>query len=123
MAAPSLEPVVLEPAMRIRAILPNDGSDRRLLEALLRDKGVTRADTVSVRAVASLRDATSKRGRLPEPALARLVTVIVSPDQADELFDYIFGAAQVARPGGGSVMMDQLCGATENRLPTGLPER
>jgi len=117
------ETAALEPAWRIRAILPDDGSDRRLLEALLRYKAVTRADTVPVRAVAALQDAHTRRGHLPEPVLARLVTVVVSLAEADGVFDYIYATARVGRPGGGTVLMDQLSGATVYKLPPGLPEQ
>jgi hypothetical protein len=116
MTAISAITVALEPACRIQAILPNDGSDRRVLEGLLREKGVTRADTVPVRAVAMLTAAKTKRNRLPEPVIARLVTVIVSPNDADELFDYIYASARVGRPGGGSVLMDRLSSATIQNL-------
>jgi len=121
MTAKPLSSLPCEPARRIRVILPDDGSDRRLLEGLWRDKAIVRADTVSVRAVAALREAHSRRGRLPEPVLARLVTVIVSPADADDLFDYIYATAQIGRPGGGTVFMDLLAGATLYELPQGLP--
>jgi hypothetical protein len=117
MAPMSAITMTLEPACRIQAILPNDGSDRRVLEGLLREKGVTRADTVPVRAVAMLTAAKAKRNRLPEPVIARLVTVIVSPNVADELFDYIYATARVGRPGGGTVLMDKLSSATIQNLP------
>jgi hypothetical protein len=123
MTVNSSETAAFEPARRIRAILPDDGSDRRLLEGLWRDKGVTRADTVPVRAVAALLEAHTRRGRLPEPVLARLVTVIVSPAEADGVFDYIYVTARVGRPGGGTVLMDRLSGATVYKLPPGLPEQ
>lgn len=111
-----------EPAKRIQAILPDDGSDRRLLEGLRRDQGVTRADSVPVRGVAALQETQTRRGRLPEPTLARLVTVIVSPAEADAVFDYIYTTARVGRPGGGAVLMDRLSAATAYELPPGLPE-
>jgi hypothetical protein len=117
MTVNSSETAAFEPAQRIRAILPDDGSDRRLLE------GLARADTVPVRAVAALSEAHTRRGRLPEPVLARLVTVIVSPAEADAVFDYIYATARVGRPGGGTVLMDRLSGATVYKLPPGLPER
>jgi len=121
MTVNSSETAAFEPARRIRAILPDDGSDRRLLEGLWRDKGVTRADTVPVRAVAALLEAHTRRGRLPEPVLARLVTVIVSPAEADGVFDYIYATARVGRPGGGTVLMDRLSGATVYKLPPDSP--
>jgi hypothetical protein len=40
-----------------------------------------------VRAVAALQEAKTKRGRLPEPTLARWVTVVVTETEADAVFD------------------------------------
>jgi hypothetical protein len=112
----------LQSSKLILVALPDDGTDRRLLEALRRDKGVTRADTVSVRAVAALQDAAAQRGKLPEATLGRLVTVVSSEQEADALFDYIYRVAAIDRPGGGIVMMHRLSGATPFLLPEGLPD-
>jgi hypothetical protein len=106
----------------IMVALPDDGTDRRLLKALRREKGITRADTVSVRAVAALQEAKTKRGRLPEPTLARLVTVVVTETTADAVFDYIYEVAEIGRPGGGMVLMGRLLGATPFLLPEGVPD-
>jgi hypothetical protein len=100
--------------------LPDDGTDRRLIKALRREKGITRANTVSVRAVAALQEAKTKRGRLPEPILARLLTVVVTEIEADAVFDYIYEVAKIDRPGGGMVLMGRLLGAMPFLLPEGV---
>jgi hypothetical protein len=111
-----------ETCKRIMVVLPNDGTDRRLLKVLRREKGITRADTVSVRAVAALQEAKTKRGHLPEPILARLVTVVVTETEADAVFDYIYAVAKIDRPGGGMVLMERLLGATPFLLPEDVPD-
>jgi hypothetical protein len=75
-----------------------------------------------VRAVAALQEAKTKRGRLPEPTLARLVTVVVSETEADAIFDYIYAVAAIDRPGGGMVLLERLLGATPFLLPAGVPD-
>jgi hypothetical protein len=112
----------LKPAKRILVLLPDDGTDRKLIRALRREYGVTRADTIPVRAVAALQQAKARRARLPEPSLARLLIVIVNPDEADSVFDHIYTAGQIARPGGGVVLMDRQTSATPYVLPEGVPE-
>lgn len=115
-------PFALHASKRIRALLPDDGTDRHLMAALRAEMGVNAADTVAVRAVSMLRQATSSRDKLPESELARLVTVIVAPEQADAVFEFMFITADIGRPGGGMLLMDRLMGSTPFILPDSLPE-
>jgi len=115
-------PQPLEAGKRILIVLPDDATERVLMKALRRDRNVTRVDSVSVRAIAVLQEAKTKRGRLPEPALARLVTVVVNEAEADAVFDFIYESAGMNRPGGGMILMDRLSGATPFRLPEGVPD-
>ncbi len=119
----SFEPdFALQSGKRIQVVLPDNGTDRELMQALRRDMGINRADTIAVRAVAALQQAKTKRGRLPEPVLAKLITVIVTDEQADAVFDFIYRTANIGQPGGGMVMMDRLLGTTAYALPEGVPD-
>lgn len=112
----------LQAAYCIRALLPDDGTDRRLLTGLLREHGITRADSVAVRAVGVLQAARTRSGRLPEAELAKLVTVVVDTEEVGMLFDYICITGNIGRPGGGMVMTERLLGATPFSLPAGVPD-
>lgn len=111
---------LLQSGRRITVLLPDDGTDRRLIRALHDDKGITRAESVAVRAVAMLHEARASKGKLPEAELARLVTVIVEATEADAVFGFIHTTANIDRPGGGLLLMERLVGAMPFVLPAGV---
>ena len=115
-------PFSLEAARRISAIVPDDGTDLKVMTKLLHDKGITRAGSVPLRSVSALREARTKSGKLPEPLLARVVTIIVARKDADDIFEFVCDVANIERPGGGMVTMSRLLGATSFPLPEGVPD-
>ena len=104
-------------AKLISCILPDDGTERRLLNWLRDEKGIARANSVYCRGHSVLREAVTRRGRLPEPSLVRLVTVVAEAGEADALFDQIYTQADMHRPGGGELFMTPLTFATPFMLP------
>ncbi|MFB1486338.1 MULTISPECIES: hypothetical protein [unclassified Thiocapsa] len=89
-----------QPAKLISCILPDDGTERRLL-AWLREQGITRAESIYCRGHSVLREAVARRGKLPEASLVRMVRVVADGDDAEALFDSIYEQADIHRPGGG----------------------
>lgn len=110
------------PAKLIYCVIPDDGTDKELLRTLRGQHGVTRANSIYCRGIAVLQAAEARGGKMPEPYLARLVTVVAEASEADMLFDFIYEQARVGRPGGGLVAMAPLAFATPFALPSDLPE-
>lgn len=104
-------------AKLISCVLPDDGTEQRLLHWLRDQEGVTRANSVYCRGHSILKEVTARRGKLPEPTLVRLVRIVVDANQADALFDRIYEQAQIHRPGGGALLMTPLLFATPFALP------
>jgi hypothetical protein len=117
---PAPRPIASGSAKLISCILPDDGTERRLLRWLRDEQGITRANSVYCRGHSVLREAKARRGRLPEPALMRLVSIVVEAHEADALFDRIYERAAIHRPGGGVLTMTPLTFATPFLLPEGV---
>lgn len=119
-ATSSGAPVPGGAAKLVSCLLPDDGTERRLLRWLRDEKGITRANSVYCRAHSVLRQDTGRHGKLAEPSLLRLVTIVVAADEADALFDLIYQQAELQRPGRGALIMTPLTFATPFALPEGI---
>ena len=116
-------PIVrLEPAKMIVCMLPDDGTDIQIMHQLRKEKDVTRAESIACRGVHNLQAAKTRLGRLPEPILYRILKIIVTEAEADDIFDFVYEKAQIGEPGRGALVQTTLLGATPYVMPDNVPE-
>ena len=98
----------------ITCILPK-GQALPALQELKNAYGIVSANINNARGVGRL---TPLRHRgIGEQPEKEILTFVVEPDQADEVFEFVYHAAEVDRPHGGIIYMSALTHATHFVLP------
>ena len=107
---------------KISCVVPDDGTDRLLIESLRREKGIQNTISKSCRGIAILRSSVAKGGRLPESELVRKVDVMVPDTEVYEMFEYIHELAGIGKPGGGMMWLGTAITSSRYTLPENVPD-
>jgi len=102
------------PCKLLLCILPK-GVAAGLLETLRKEKGILRASVKSARGVGRITPL-AYRG-IGAQSEKEVVSIVVPAATADELFDFVFERADIARPHGGILFMHELGPASAFALP------
>ena len=106
----------------IRCILPDDGTDKRVLLELRNRQGIIRSISATRRGLGSLAAAKAKPGTLPEPELVRELQVVCPEEQSEEVFAFIFWFAELDKPGRGIMWQQPVFACTPYELPADVPD-
>lgn len=103
----------------ITSIMPK-GIGRKILLGLRRDFGINTGNIKMARG-AGMYNPLDKRG-VGEQTEKEMLTVIVTPEQADEIFEYIYVEAEIGQPHHGIIFQSDVSLTSQYTIPENLPE-
>ena len=109
------------PAKMIICVLPNDGTHLAVVEKLFAEGKTNQVYSHSCLGIDIFADAKVSPGTLPDAYLARMLRVIVAPEEADAMFEHLHEIARINRPGGGAIALTDVSAVTPFMLPDAPP--
>lgn len=107
------------PQKLITAILPSEIDELRLLKRIRDELGIAAANLNYARGMGHI---TRDRARAASSTQKEILSLVVPEAQADEVFAWLYDAAEIDRPHGGIIYMQSLALATRYALPDGVPD-
>ena len=120
MHEPTENPFGHPDARSITCILPDDGTDMRVIRALRDVKGIITANSFAARGIGLLGEPNRRSGALPDSTANKVIVVVVPQARADELFEFIHTCAGIGEPGRGLLWQGPIEAATAYLLPPGV---